>query len=42
MWYKLLYPKVIHPLKGVVRSASIYMVVAVAAERFKAVCYPLR
>jgi len=41
-WYKLAYPTVVHPLKGFFSTASIYMVVAVAAERYKAICYPLR
>ncbi len=32
-WWTLLYPKVFHPLKAVTFSASIFMVVAISAER---------
>lgn len=41
-WYCQAYGYVIHPLSGMVRTASIYMVVAVAAERYGAVTNPLR
>lgn len=41
-WYRLAYPYLLHPLKGFVQTAAIYMVVAISAERYKAVCYPLR
>ncbi len=41
-WYRLAYPYFYHPLKRTVQTASIYMVVAISAERCKAVCYPLR
>ena len=37
-----LFPYVIHPIKGMVQTSAIYMVVAVAAERYKAICHPLR
>eukprot|EP00095_Tigriopus_kingsejongensis_P000660 maker-scaffold311_size212931-snap-gene-1.16 protein:Tk00660 transcript:maker-scaffold311_size212931-snap-gene-1.16-mRNA-1 annotation:"hypothetical protein ETSY2_36450" len=40
-WYKLCYPYLLHPLKGMVQTATIFMVVAVSAERYKAVCHPL-
>lgn len=42
LWYKMSYPYLFHPLKGMVQTSTIYMVVAVSAERFKAVCHPLR
>jgi predicted membrane-bound spermidine synthase len=38
----LAYPYFLHPAKGMIRTATIYMVVAISAERFKAICYPLR
>lgn len=41
-WYKLCYPYLVHPLKGIVQTATIFMIVAVSAERYKAVCHPLR
>ncbi|TRY77004.1 hypothetical protein TCAL_02696 [Tigriopus californicus] len=40
-WYKLCYPYLVHPLKGIVQTATIFMIVAVSAERYKAVCHPL-
>lgn len=39
-WWKLLFPYVFHPLKAVSFSASIFMVVAVSAERYKAIFIP--
>jgi hypothetical protein len=41
-WYRLAYPYLLYPMKGMIRTATIYMVVAISAERFKAICYPLR
>ncbi len=41
LWFKLSYPYLWHPLKGMVHSATIFMIVAVSAERFRAVCHPL-
>ena len=41
-WFNVSYPYVIHPLKGMVQTGTIYMVVAVSAERYKAICFPLR
>ena len=40
-WYNKTYPYIWHPIKGMTLSATIFMVVAVSAERFRAVCYPL-
>ena len=42
MWYKLAFPYFLNPFKGMVHTATIFMVVAVSAERYKAVCHPLR
>ncbi len=41
LWYRLLFPYVLHPLKGFCISASIFMVVAISAERHRAICSPL-
>ena len=35
LWYKLSYPFVWHPVKGMIQSAAIFMVVAVSAERYR-------
>ena len=40
-WYNKTYPHIWHPLKGISLSATIFMVVAVSAERFRAVCHPM-
>ena len=40
LWFRLAYPYFWHPIKGIFLCATIYMVVAVSAERFRAICYP--
>ena len=40
-WYKLLYPYVIHPGKAISMSATVFMVVAVSADRQRAICHPM-
>ena len=40
-WYNKTYPYIWHPLKGISLSATIFIVVAVSAERFRAVCQPM-
>ena len=39
--YKVIFPYVWHPLKNVVTSGCVFMVVAVATERYFAICKPL-
>ena len=41
IWYKTMYPYFWHPIKGIFLSATIFTVVAVSAERYRAVCHPL-
>ena len=40
-WYKILYPYVIHPGKAISMSATVLMVVAVSADRQRAICHPM-
>ena len=40
-WYNKTFPYIWHPLKGMSLSATIFMVIAVSAERFRAVCHPM-
>ena len=40
LWFRLSYPYFWHPIKGIFLCATILMVVAVSAERFRAICYP--
>ena len=40
-WYIQTYPYFWHPFKGIFMCATIFMVVAVSADRFHAICYPL-
>jgi hypothetical protein len=41
-WFKMSYPYFWHPIKGMVKNGTIFMVVAVSAERYRAICHPLR
>ena len=41
-WFVQSYPLFWHPVKGMIHTAAIYMVVAVSAERFRAMCFPMR
>ena len=40
-WYKITYPYFWHPVKGIIRTITIYMMVVISAERYRSVCYPL-
>ena len=40
-WFTIAYPYFWFPFKGIIRTAAIYMMVAISAERFRAVCYPI-
>ena len=40
-WYKILYPYVIHPGKAIFVSATVFMVVAVSADRQRAICHSM-
>ena len=40
-WYRLIYPHVLCPLKGFILSCTIFMVIAISAERHRAICSPL-
>ena len=39
-WYNVSFPSFWHPARGIFLSTTIFMVVAVSAERFRAICYP--
>ena len=38
--FRALFPYVLHPGKAISLTASIYMVVAIACDRFQAICNP--
>jgi len=38
-WYKMAYPYFIHPMRGIIQTSAIFMVVAVATERYRAVIH---
>lgn len=41
LWYRLSFPYILWPLKWVFMSCTIFMVVAISAERYRAICSPL-
>ena len=41
IWFRKTYPYIWHPFKGIITTLTIYMMLAVSAERFRAICYPL-
>ncbi|TRY77431.1 hypothetical protein TCAL_07428 [Tigriopus californicus] len=41
LWYRVAYPYILHPLRGIIETATVYMVVAISADRFRAICHPL-
>ena len=40
-WYNKSFPYLWHPITGMILSATVFMVVAVSAERYRAICHPL-
>ena len=40
-WFILMYPYFWYPFRGIIVTVTIYMMLAISAERFRAVCYPL-
>ena len=41
IWYRVSYPYVLWPLKWMIMSCTIFLVVAISAERHRAICSPL-
>ena len=41
LWYRVTFPYLLHPFKWFSISSSIFMVVAISAERHRAICSPL-
>ena len=39
LWYILAYPYFIHPGRGIIQTSAIFMVVAVATERYRYILY---
>ena len=37
----MMYPYFWYPFRGIIVTVTIYMMLAISAERFRAVCYPL-
>ena len=41
LWYRVTYPYLLGPIKWMFFTCTIYMVVAISAERHRAICSPL-
>lgn len=41
-WYRMMFPYFVHPLKHILLSLCIFLMVAVSSERCQAICHPLR
>ena len=41
VWFINTFPYFWHPVKGIVRTITINMMVVISAERYRTVCYPL-
>ena len=41
LWYRVSYPYILWPLKWMFMSGTIFMVMAISAERYRAICSPL-
>lgn len=39
-WYVILFSHLIHPLRGMLQTSTIFMIVAVCTERYRAICFP--
>jgi hypothetical protein len=39
--YRISYPYFLHPISSNVQSVTVFMVVAISAERYRAICHPL-
>ena len=40
-WYEVSFPYFLYPIRSMVETVTVFMVVAISAERFRAICYPL-
>ncbi len=41
LWYLQIFPLFLHPVKAMSMTACVYMVVAIAANRYSAICSPM-
>lgn len=42
VWYRYAYPYFLYPISGVIKTLTIFMVVGISAERYGAICHPLK
>ena len=40
VWFRVMYPYFWYPIKEILVTITIYLVVAISAEKFRALCYP--
>ena len=41
MWYRITYPYILWPMNKMFFAATVFMIVAISAERHRAICSPL-
>jgi len=41
LWYSVTFPYLLHPVRSICVTFTIFMVVAISAERYRAICHPM-
>ncbi len=41
LWYAVAFPQLLHPLREISITGTIFMIVAISTERYRAICHPM-